>query len=138
MAARSKPTPIRTPAHVDVFVSVLGIENAIEFLLEFGGADLYISQGNRNGSRLVKAIGPQKTYELWLQRDRIPRRIPVARVWIAQTWISRGMSVAEVARRLRVSDVTIRKYKRAMPALPDERKGRASLQRPSQLDLFND
>lgn len=137
MSDPSEQPTVRVPAHLSVFVEVLGLEGAIEFLLEFGGARIYIAQRKTGNSLLKKSLGADKTHALWLQRDRIPARIPVGRVWIAQVWLARGMTVAEVARKLHVTDVTVRKYKAQMQTLTSTSDLQEPASKPGeQFDLF--
>ena len=101
----SLPPP---PAHVAPFVEVLGTEEAVNFLLTFGGAELYLSEKPRPDSRLSRAIGQRRATELARSGLRVPRRIPTAKPWIARVMHAQGLSVAEIARRLHVSDVAVR------------------------------
>lgn len=97
------------PANIEPFVRVLGVEKAIDFLLEFGGAELYIAKRPQECGRLARLIGPVKAAELAEAADGLPSRIPLAKEWLARTLLTQGLPVAEVARRLRVSDVTVRR-----------------------------
>ncbi len=103
------------PAHVAAFVEVLGVDGAVDFLLAFGGAELYLTQKPRPTSRLSRAIGVEKAAELARMSARIPRRIPTAKPWLAQVLRARGLSVAEIARRLHVSDVSVRGWLKRAP-----------------------
>ncbi len=100
------------PAHVAPFVEVLGTEGAVDFLLNFGGAELYLSQRPRPDSRISRAIGQKRAAELARSGLRVPRRIPTAKPWIARVLRAQGLSVAEIARRLHVSDVAVRGWLR--------------------------
>ncbi len=103
--ARQTPPP---PAQVRAFVDVLGVDGAVAFLLEFGGAELYLSTKPRPSGRLARAIGVEKAARLASHGAHIPRRIPTAKPWIAKVLRARGLSVADIARRLHVSDVSVR------------------------------
>lgn len=117
----------RPPAHVIGYVEILGTDLAIEFLLAFGGAELALARNPRQG-RLVDVVGVEMAARLAARADdyHLPRRIPTAKVWIARVWASRDLSVAEIARRLHTTDVTIRKYlaEGAEIAAPDQRQMR--------------
>jgi hypothetical protein len=103
----SEPRP---PAHVEPFVRVLGVDDAIRFLLLFGGAELYLPRSPKGRSRLAQIFGVEKAQALAVAAEHLPRRIPLAKPWIARVWSSRGLPVAEIARRMHTSDVTVRRY----------------------------
>lgn len=122
-------TAVQPPAHLEPFVRVLGVEGAIEFLMAFGGAELVYSLSPRN-SRLVEVIGLEAARTLAEEDARrgLPRRVPLGKPWVAQVWKSKGLSVAEIARRMHVSDVAVRRWLKQQPAF------RAA--HPDQLNLF--
>ncbi len=98
------------PAQLDAIVEALGVDDTVEFLLAFGGAELYVSKRPRVTSPVAQKFGLQKAQALGKVADRLPRRIPVQKLWLAQWFQSKGLSVAEIARKLHVTDVTVRKY----------------------------
>ena len=98
----------RQPAHIQPYVAVLGIEDTIRFLLTFGGAELYLTTTPKGRSRLAQMFGVEKAAAVAQAAEHMPRRVPTAKPWIAQVWSAQGQSVAEVARTLHVSDVTVR------------------------------
>jgi hypothetical protein len=98
------------PANIEPFVRVLGVELAITFLLEFGGAELYLAKRPQERGRLTQLVGPVKASALAEAAEFLPKRIPLAKAWIARTLLTEGHSVADIARRLRVSDVTVRGF----------------------------
>lgn len=102
---------VRPPAHLEPYVLVLGQDTAVEFLLAFGGAELVLFRDPRRG-RLVELVGRDNAVALAEISDRfqLPRRVPTGKPWIARVWHQKGLPVAEIARRLHTSDVTIRKY----------------------------
>lgn len=108
---------MRTPAHINAYVTVLGDDLAVEFLLEFGGAELSLSSRPRDG-RLVQLIGKEKAVALAQQAGHLPRRIPLAKPWVANKLRDRGLSVAEIARKMHVSDVSVRSYLKNGPKRP--------------------
>lgn len=122
----------RPPAHVAPYVRVLGHDGAVEFLLEFGGAELYLSRSPSGRSRLVRRFGKRKAAELAEAAEGLPARVPTAKPFIARTLRARGLPVAEIARRLHVSDVQVRAYLRGAvgkggrrrPREPDSRQPR--------------
>jgi DNA-binding transcriptional regulator YiaG len=99
---------VRPPAHILPFFDVMGADLTIEFLLEFGGAELHLGANPRAEGRVVKLIGPQLARRL--AESHLPRRVPTGKPWIAQVWKERGLSVAEIARRLHMTDVAVRRW----------------------------
>ena len=100
----------KTPANLAPFVEVLGVDGAVDFFLTFGGAELYLPQDPKGASEVVAAIGIEKTRELAARATDLKARVPTAKRWIAQVLHSKGLPVAKIARRLHMSDVTVRKY----------------------------
>lgn len=80
LPARSFPKP---PAQAEIYVETLGTDMTIEFLLKFGGAELYIPEAPQGRSRLTALIGIEKAKELAKQDHLLQRRVPLANAWIA-------------------------------------------------------
>jgi DNA-binding transcriptional regulator YiaG len=99
---------IPVPANLEPYVRVLGVDLAIMFLTEFGGAELYLARQPKGRSRVAKLIGTERAALLAEAAEHLPRRVPLGKRWIAQVYRERGLSTAEIARRLRTSDVTVR------------------------------
>lgn len=106
----SAPHP---PQHVMPFVRILGVAGAVEFLLMFGGGEVYLPTSPKARSALVEMIGAEKTAALGEALGHLKVRIPTAKPWIARVLRSEGLPVAAIARKLHTSDVTIRSYLRA-------------------------
>lgn len=103
----------RPPAHVVPFVEALGAETAVRFLLHFGGAELYIPKDPKGGSELANVLGMAAARALAELADRtvLPRRVPTAKAWLARYMkVVGGLPHAEIARRLHVSDVSVRRW----------------------------
>ena len=47
----------RVPAQVAPYVEVLGVDGAIEFLLAFGGSEIYLTTDPKSRSRVVEVLG---------------------------------------------------------------------------------
>lgn len=103
------------PAHVEPFVRVLGVEGAIGFLLKFGGAELHLTTSPKGKSRLESEYGKEIAVQIAEAAASLPRRMPLAKEWIAAVWSSEGLSDAEIARRLHVTDVTVRAWRKKAP-----------------------
>ncbi|TCM79648.1 helix-turn-helix domain-containing protein [Rhodovulum steppense] len=102
----SYPKP---PAHIEPYVRVLGSKLAMQFLLTFGGAELYIGRNPTERSRVVQLVGVDLAAELseTLRQTQNPR-IPLAKPWVAACLAHEGRSVADIARTLHASDTTVR------------------------------
>ncbi len=109
------------PAQVAPYVSVLGPELALDFLLAFGGAELYLARSPQRRSRVVRLVGAERARALAAAAERLPSRVPLAKPWCAAMLRAQGLPVAEIARRLHASDVAVRGWlRRAAP--PDTRQ----------------
>jgi hypothetical protein len=104
---------IPVPANLEPYVRVLGVDLAIAFLTEFGGAELYIGKRPQQRSRLAKLVGVEKAAALAAAAEGLPKRVPLGKRWMAKVHQARGLSTAEIARRLRASDVAVRGWLKA-------------------------
>lgn len=120
-------TPPPPPAHLEPYVSALGVEKAIELFLTFGGTFLYIPRDPKGRSELVTVLGIEAAQALadLNARTSLPRRLPIGKKWIAQVLKSQGLPEAKIATRLHVSNVTVTNMLRG-----DRRRD------ADQLDLF--
>lgn len=107
--ALAKPMP-RPTAQVEPYVTALGPELALTFLLHFGGADLYIPENPAQGSELVSVVGMEGAKRLHTVKDRLQLRVPVANRWVARMMDWQGHSRAAIARRLRVTTTSVRAW----------------------------
>lgn len=123
----------RPPAHLEPFVRALGVDLAIQVLLRFGGAELYLSTSPTARSQLVAEVGMEAAERLAAEAElagsRWQRRVPTGKPWIAAVWHSRGLPKQEIARRLHVTDKAVREMlKKALPeAAPKSDPRQASL-----------
>ena len=101
------------PAHVEPYVRVLGTPAAIDFLLTFGGGEMYFTHNPQGRSRLEEVVGSQKAVALAAAIPQLKARVPTAKPWIAQCLRTEGASVAEIARRLHSTDVSVRRWLQA-------------------------
>lgn len=105
----------RPPAHIEPYVRILGVEGAVTFFLNYGGSELYIPRNPRPGAPLVSLLGMDAAAALGAAADRLPKRVPTAKPWMALVSHAQGLRVSEIARTLHVSDVTVRKWIKAAP-----------------------
>lgn len=129
----SEPKP---PAQIAVFVEILGVDEAIRFLLHFGGAELYLATTPKGRSELAREFGLDNATRIASLADRLPRRIPLAKEWIAAVWKDRGWTDANIARNLHVTDVTVRKWRNKAPWRGIRRRGEAREPDDRQLPLI--
>lgn len=124
----------RPTAQVQLFVDALGIDGAIDFLLAFGGAELYLPQNPRPDSKLVEVVGIEAARRLgaMAQNVMVPDRIPTAKPWIARVLFSKGLPKAEIARKLHVADLSVRRWIAGHGGDVDQ----AAAGNPDQLSLF--
>ncbi len=94
------------PAHVEPYVRVLGPVLAFDFLMQFGGAELYLSPTPQGRSEVEALIGAEMVAQL--AALGLPRRIPTAKPWLAAILKTQGLSHAKIARKLHSSDVAVR------------------------------
>ncbi len=109
------PAYPRPPAQIEVFVEILGVDLTVEFLLKFGGAELYFAKDPKSRSQLASLVGPKRAKALGQVTERLQRRVPLAKPWTAQYLSWKGMSVAEIARTLHTSDVSVRGWLNPKP-----------------------
>lgn len=105
----------RVPAHVEPFVRVLGVDDAIKLLLLFGGAEVYLTRSPKGRSAIAQEFGTEKAAQIAEAAEQLPRRMPLAKEWIAAVMSSRGLSDAEIARTLHVTDVNVRAWRKKAP-----------------------
>ena len=104
--ARPMPKPT---AQVAPYFEVLGADLTVQFLLQFGGAELYLSRDPKGRSAVESLLGPDKLQALAKSNHRaLQRRIPLAKRWLAQMLDWQGNSTSSIARTLRVTDVSVR------------------------------
>lgn len=110
MTDKPRPPAPPPPAQIAPFVQVLGVEGAIAFILTYGGAELIISENPTARCDVAQRFGIEAARALaGLQRHR---RVPLAKPWLAAYFYAQGDSIVTIARRLRVSDVSVRGWLR--------------------------
>lgn len=107
--ALHRPMP-RPTAQVEPYVEAMGAETAVTFLLAFGGAELAIAAVPTDRAEYVRLIGQDKAKALAAVADRLPLRVPLAKKWLANMLRWQGHSNAQIARTLRVSEVSVRRW----------------------------
>jgi len=109
MTAQTRPYP-RPPSFIAAYVEALGPELTVMFLLRFGGAELSIGANPKGRSRLEALIGNDRAKALARHGAITQKRVPLAKPWIAACLRAQGHPTAEIARRLHVTDVSVRRW----------------------------
>lgn len=119
-------TDNRPPAHIEGYVEVLGPDGAVEVLLEFGGATLYLPTEHTKGDAMLsRLVGQDQALALGKRFGGGHIKVPVAKRWIARHLRSaHGMTISDICRKLHVTEPTVRGYCKGVVADRD------------QLDLF--
>ncbi len=103
----ARPMP-RPTAQVEAYVRAMGPDLAVAFLLHFGGANLFIRKRPNATTAYVPLIGIKAARALGERADTLQRRVPLAKDWLVAMLDWQGCTVAEIARELRISDVSVR------------------------------
>ncbi len=106
----ARPMPHPT-AQVAAYVEVLGADLAVDFLLTFGGADLYLPRDPKGGSEVEALIGADRLKSLAARSD-LQQRVPLAKRWLAKMLNWKGYSKAHIARKLRSTTASVARYLR--------------------------
>lgn len=108
MTLPARPMPKPT-AQVEPYFEVLGPELTVDFLLQFGGAELHFSNDPKGHGAVEKLVGTDKAKALATSRNRaLQKRVPLAKRWLARMLNWQGRSAADIARTLRATDVSVR------------------------------
>lgn len=108
--AVARPMP-RPTAQVAPYVEALGAEMAVTFLLAFGGADLYLAKDPKGNASHMELLGYDKAKALAAHPALAERqRVPIANRWLAAMLMWQGHSKAGIARQLRATDVSVRRW----------------------------
>ena len=131
MTDKTRPPAPPPTAQIAPIVQVLGIEDTIRFILTFGGAELDIRKDPRATNELVKMFGREAVEALACAS--LPRRMPLAKPWLAAYFHAQGLSIAQIARKLRISDVSVRAHLRHEAANRERLRADAERRRQTQL-----
>ncbi len=121
---------VQVPAEIAIYVEELGHVAAIELFLTMGGAYCYFATEPQAGSEISRVIGTEGVGRIARRLKAGGRqfanrvRVPLAKAWVARYLFAEGWTIADIARRVRVSDVTVKSYitptgRRAGPNLFD-------------------
>lgn len=106
----ARPIP-RPTARVAAYVEVLGAELTVQFLLTYGGAELYLANDPKGRASHEALLGYDKAKALAANpRLQMSHRIPLAKKWLVQMMSWQGCSTAHIARTVRPTDTTVRRW----------------------------
>ncbi|OCC01737.1 hypothetical protein BA190_27640 [Labrys sp. WJW] len=121
---------IPAPHFVETYIDAIGVEPTIQFLLKFGGGTIHLHSDPGPEGALAQAIGLENARALGQHLRRGHIKVPVAKQWIARQLFAYGWKKSKIARRLHVTDETVRLY------LKGFEQGSAEPITSRQLDLF--
>jgi hypothetical protein len=101
---------IKAPAHIEPFVEVLGEDGALAFLLEHGGGYLYLTEKPTSKNPVAVMFGVEKAAKLGAKLRHPHMRVPLAKPWMAKLLASKGMGTHAIARKLHMSDTSVRNW----------------------------
>lgn len=109
--ARSVTERPPLPDQLAAYHQVLGDELTVRLVLVMGGVPLSLSPRPRAACQLVQCVGYDKAVAL---HDAVGKRvrIPLPKRWLAKSLAFQEVGVHEIARLMRISDVTVRAYLR--------------------------
>lgn len=114
MSLPARPMP-RPTAQVEPYVRALAPELAVTFLLHYGGAELYVRRDRFDAAEYLPLIGDEGARSLANYAHKMQKRVPLAKTWMTLMLDWQGHSVTEIARKLRVSDVSVRRMLKGRP-----------------------
>lgn len=113
MAEKRSPvmSEFKVTAQVQPYVDALGLDLAVEFILQFGGSYTYVSESPQERSEVVMLVGRENTIRLAKRVGAGSLRVHNAKPWLAAYFrYKKGWTVNATARKLHVSDVAIRRW----------------------------
>ena len=84
-------------------LALLGEEDFLRLAEAYGGSRLYVPE-NEEGTALFKAVGAEAARKLSRRYSRAYLRIPLARAARARQYRQQGLSNAEIAKRLGMTE----------------------------------
>lgn len=102
---------IRVPAHLQPYVTAIGIEKAVAFLLAFGGSYVYLSENPQARSPVAEVVGREATIALAKHVGSGGFQCPTGKPFIAaHLKYNKGLTTNDIARQLHTTHVTVRKW----------------------------
>lgn len=99
-----KPT-----AQADPYFRVLGADLTVQSCLQYSGASLYLHKHSSGRNEAEPLAGADNVAALANSTNRsLQRRVPLTKQWLANVLHWKGHSVALIARKFRLSEVSVR------------------------------
>lgn len=96
-------------AHIMPYIEALDVDEAVQFLLNFGGATVYFGKKVQARGKLFRFLGEDAANTLLRKFEGYDyMRIPTAHKFIARFMRANGTSVGDIARIMHRTDVTVR------------------------------
>lgn len=127
MAKEELPYP-KPPAQAEPYIEALGLEDTLRFLEEFGGIEVYYTDMPSARSKIAGVVGYPKAKMLAAKESRLWKRVPLLKEWRAAVYHSQGLKTVEIARKLGVTDASVRRWL--------QKPGVRRKSDPKQLPLF--
>jgi len=113
------------PANLRPYLRALGTERTVDLMLELGGSEIYLASDPRPDGQVARLIGLDGVRALGAELGYGDHfRMPVNKAWLARRLKARGWTVAAIARKLLVTDSTVRRKLKGGPAGTDPRQPR--------------
>ena len=114
LASRALDRPMPKPtAQVEPCVDAWGPDLAMPFILTFGGGELVIPKNPGRPTPYAVLVGPDGARAICAMAHRMPKRVPLAKAWLAAMLDWQGHSATAIARQLRISDISVRRMLKA-------------------------
>lgn len=97
------------PANVQLFVDIIGLNDAVKLLLACGGSTIYFGR-RPNGGLVEQAIGEAAARQIGRELGGMQYKVPLSPRFLARFLRSQGDSTAKIARTLRMSEGTARQH----------------------------
>jgi hypothetical protein len=106
-------TDLPPPPHeIRWLTDVIGVEAALTLFEKSGGVLLYVPAAPKEDSPLAKLIGFEAAKALGRIKGGENIKPPLAKLWRTRVYHARGMSQADIARRLGIDASTVSRHLR--------------------------
>jgi hypothetical protein len=107
----------KVPANLRPYVEALGAEGAERFFLALGGSQVYVAGTRGAQERGIVAQTVGNTDDVLALAKALEEagysgyvKVPLARRWLAENMLKRGLSDNEIARTVRADVATVRRW----------------------------
>lgn len=101
----------KVPPSIAKIIEVIGEKQCAKLMLEFGGSQIYLVAGPRSRqSKVCRAMGVEAIIALGDELQTFEMRVPIGNKYLARYFRREGLSVQEIACRLRISTPAVRAH----------------------------